>query len=258
WEDPDAQAALDDDENIVTWNAGIRLGPYIPDVDAGLMKNGSGQGPYHAMFGDYFDEDGNRVAKHVWQVLPMLDVDRILWRGFGQLGVGGSIGYMQKSALAYTEDSMASQGVERDRAPGSTIKFRLIPTAATVTYRFTYLDDEWGIPVVPYLRGGLSYYIWWMKAPSGNTSRICSDGTESADCDGNKAYGGSLGYQGAIGLAIRAERIDTDAARSMNQSGIKHAGFYGELSLAKVDGFGSETKLSVGDATWFAGVNFEF
>ncbi len=36
------------------------------------------------------------------------------------------------------------------------------------------------------------------------------------------------------------------------------AGFYGELSMAKVDGFGSDTKLSVGTTTWFAGVNFEF
>jgi hypothetical protein len=33
---------------------------------------------------------------------------------------------------------------------------------------------------------------------------------------------------------------------------------YGELSLAKVDGFGSDTKLAVGDRTWFAGVEFEF
>ena len=45
---------------------------------------------------------------------------------------------------------------------------------------------------------------------------------------------------------------------SMRQSGIEHAGIYAELSLAKVDGFGSDKKLSVGDRTWFAGVNFEF
>jgi len=44
----------------------------------------------------------------------------------------------------------------------------------------------------------------------------------------------------------------------MRQGGIEHAGFYAELSVAKVDGFGSDTKLSVGDSTWFAGVDFEF
>jgi hypothetical protein len=44
----------------------------------------------------------------------------------------------------------------------------------------------------------------------------------------------------------------------MRESGIEHAGFYGEYSAGKVDGFGSDKKLSVGDSTWFAGVDFEF
>jgi hypothetical protein len=44
----------------------------------------------------------------------------------------------------------------------------------------------------------------------------------------------------------------------MQNSGLQHAGIYGELSVAKVNGFGSDKKLSVGDATWFAGVDFEF
>ena len=44
----------------------------------------------------------------------------------------------------------------------------------------------------------------------------------------------------------------------MRESGIEHAGFYGEYSIGKVDGFGSDSKLAVGDATWFAGVDFEF
>jgi len=44
----------------------------------------------------------------------------------------------------------------------------------------------------------------------------------------------------------------------MRQSGIYHAGFYAELQVAKVDGFGSDKKLSVGDTTWFAGIDFEF
>ena len=57
---------------------------------------------------------------------------------------------------------------------------------------------------------------------------------------------------------MRAERIDLDAARSMREGGLLHASFFAEFQLAKVDGFGSSKKLSVGDNTWFAGVNFEF
>lgn len=230
-----------DDDTDVTWHAGIRVGPYVPDIDKQL--GGASPGPYEEMFGGY-------------RVVPMLDVDRFLWTGFGQFGIGGSIGYMQKSAHPWVEGSTPGDP-DRMRSSGDETTFRLIPLALTVTYRFTFLDDEYGIPLVPYVRGGLAYYIWSVRT-NGKNAEACWDGTHTANCDADKGYGASAGLVGSIGLAIRAERIDSSAASSMRQSGIMHAGFYGELSLAKVDGFGSETKLSVGDATWFAGVNFEF
>lgn len=240
WDGEDAGDDSGGDEDEVTWQAGIRVGPYTPDIDA---QFGTSPGPYEDMFG------GARYT-------PMLDVDRILWHPMGQLGVGGSIGYMQKTAHAWVEGSVPGSP-DRMRSSGDENTFRLIPLALTATYRFTYLDDEYGIPLVPYVRGGLAYYIWWVRT-NGSTSGACWDGTHTQGCDADPGRGASLGFVGSIGLAIRAERIDANAASSMKQSGIQHAGFYGELSMAKVDGFGSETKLSVGDTTWFAGVNFEF
>lgn len=243
----------------VNWHVGIKVGPYIPEIDLQTGLNAlTGLGPYEAMFGDYYI-DGKQHDAHVWQVLPMLDVDRVLWDGFGQVTVGGSIGYMQKSAYAYLAGT-SEDDAKRERSTAGRNTFRLIPAAALVGYRFTYLDDMYGIPVVPYVRGGLSYYVWWMKAPNGNSSKICEDEMPVAgECGNeNKAYGGSFGFQGSVGIAIRAERIDAAAATSMRSSGLMHAGFYAELSYAKVDGFGSDSKLSVGDNTWFAGVDFEF
>jgi hypothetical protein len=239
-ENNDDAGDLDDDTDV-TWHAGIRVGPYIPDIDK--QFGGASPGPYEEMFG------GQRV-------IPMLDVDRFLWTGFGQVGIGGSIGYMQKTAKAWADGSVPGDP-DRMRSAGDENTFRLIPLALTATYRFTWLDDEYGIPLVPYVRGGLAYYIWSVRS-NGKNAEACWDGTHTQNCDADKGYGASLGVVGSIGLAIRAERIDSSAASSMRQSGIMHAGFYGELSLAKVDGFGSETKLSVGDSTWFAGVNFEF
>ena len=245
WENTEpstSEQASPDEPGLVKWHAGIRVGPYVPDIDKQL---GMDPGPYEQMFGGY-------------RILPMLDVDRILWTGFGQLGVGGSIGYMQKTAHAFMVlDETAPVILPRPREPGAKNTFRLIPFALTATYRFTWLDDQYGIPVVPYVRGGLSYYVWWVNAPNGSLAEVCKD-SSMASCGQNKALGGSLGVQGSIGLAIRAERVDASTANSMRQSGIQHAGIYGELSLAKVDGFGSDTKLSVGDRTWFAGVDFEF
>jgi hypothetical protein len=263
WEDPAEDDPALEGPAEVKWHAGIRVGPYIPDIDLQFHQNADSKlGPYQAMFGTYYTDDGDGVIqeseKHkrrLYQIMPMLDVERIVWRGFGQIGVGGSLGYMQKTALAYTSGSNEDQGKARPRSSAENT-FRLVPLAATVSYRLTYLDDRWGIPVIPYVKGGLAYYIWWMKGPSG-TSSVC-EGPSPTMCTEDKAYGGTAGVQVSAGIAIRAERIDADAARSMRNSGIQHAGFYGEVFWGRVDGFGSETKLWVGDTTWFAGANFEF
>jgi len=248
WEtnDPidDKNQALADVPGLVRWHVGIRVGPYIPDIDK--QFGGTKPGPYEQMFGNNF------------RLLPMLDVDRIVWSGFGQVGVGLSIGYLSRNARAFQMDSdPADPNRPRDRNARNS--FHLLPMALTATYRFTWFDDEYGVPLVPYARAGLSYYAWWMTAPSGDFSVVCKDSTGNPDtCARDKAYGASLGLQGSIGLSIRAERIDQSTAISMRASGIQHAGIYGELSIAKVDGFGSDSKLSVGDRTWFAGIDFEF
>lgn len=242
WEDQatggDTDAPYVASELDLTWHVSIGLGPYTPAIDSrGGAKNSGGQGPYEAMFGGY-------------ELMPMLTVDRYLWTGVGQLGVGLAAGYMGKSAHAYTTDS-DPLAVNRARSPGDTTSFRLLPLQLTAVYRLSYLDDNYGIPVVPYVRGGLGYYVWWATAPDGSFSTAPTDAH-------NKARGATAGLVGAVGLAIRAERIDANAARSMHESGLEHAGFYGEVNAGWVDGFGKATKLDVGATTWFAGIDFEF
>jgi hypothetical protein len=250
WEDQTLGDTQDElaigDPLRVKWHAGLRLGPYVPGIDAQLDMPAPGSaGPYEQMFGGY-------------KVLPMLDIERFLWRGFGQAGIGISIGYMSKTAKAWQAGSTASQGDLRPRAEGDENKFRLFPISINAIYRFTYLDDEFGVPLVPYAKIGGAYYVWWIVAPNGDFATACKDGGGAMGCAQTTAAGATIGFVGTIGLSIRAERIDESAARSMRESGIEHAGFYGEYSVGKVDGFGSDKKLSVGDSTWFAGVDFEF
>jgi hypothetical protein len=242
WEDQTTgennDAPLADVATDVKWHAGIRVGPYTPGIDSqSATRNSAGQGPYQAMFGGY-------------SIMPMLDVDRFLWTGFGELGVGLSVGYMGKTAHAYTMDSDPNSPT-RARSPGDETSFKLIPLQLTATYRLTYFDDEYGIPIVPYARGGFGYYVWWATAPDGSFS------TDPMDAN-NKALGATAGLVGSLGIAIRAERIDAQAAQSMHESGLEHAGFYGEVNAAWITGFGKDTKLDVGGTTWFAGVDFEF
>lgn len=245
-----AQSSLDpywDEDNLgfedsheVTWHAGIKLGPYTPAIDA--QFGGSGEGPYEAMFGGY-------------AIVPMLDVDYILTQtSVGQIGVGGSIGFLAKKASAYAMDT--EPGPDRPRSAEHN-RFRMIPMAATAVFRLTYFDDKMRIPIIPYVRGGLAYNVWWAEAPNGDFSSVCKD--DALPCEKNKARGGSLGIVGSLGLAVRAENIDFEAASAMREGGVEHAGFYAEVQSSKVDDFGVGNKLSVGDSlTWFAGVDFEF
>jgi hypothetical protein len=249
WEDDTISDTQEDlpigDPERVKWHAGVRVGPYVPGIDAQIDKpTGKYDGPYEQMFGGY-------------SILPVIDIERFFYRGFGQAGLGVSVGYMGKKAHAWEAGSDPNDAM-RPRAEGDNNTFRLFPVTLSAVYRFTYLDDEYGIPLVPYARAGLGYYVWWIVAPNGDFASSCTTGGDTMGCDKTTAAGASLGFVGSIGLAIRAERIDVSAARSMRESGIEHAGFYGEYSVGKVDGFGSDKKLSVGDATWFAGVDFEF
>jgi hypothetical protein len=225
--------ADDDDEVGVAepaWVLGARLGPYVPSID----KNFMAPGPYAQVFKND-------------SVMFAVDLHRVWQLEFGQVGFGGTAGYYTNSALAF-EDGTTPGDPERERADDNLTRLSIVPLHLTATFRATILDDRFGIPVVPYVRGGLAYNVWWIKTPS----------DEIAEVDGDRARGGTLGVVGAAGLAIRAERIDADATASMRDGGIEHAGFFAEVEVGYVDGFGDKTKLSVGDTTWFGGVAFEF
>ncbi len=219
-----------------TWTLGIRFGPYRPSVDDNFESN---PGPYARTF----LKDSYMLA---------VDVHRVWSLARGQAGFGITSGYFSNSALAF-ENGTTRDTPNRPRADGNLTRLSVVPIQLTAIYRATIFDDEMGIPLVPYARAGLGYYLWWAKAPSDELSVAMSCPTCS-----DKAIGGTIGIVAAAGLAIRAERIDADAARSMQDSGLEHAGFYAEVEGSWISGFGNKTKLSVGDLTWFGGISFEF
>ena len=237
------------------WNLEIKLGPYVPDVDSEFNLSGDEVGPFELMYGD-----GPFLMNQI-------TLDRYFLYPMGQLGLSVTGGFMTRSANAYELDAdgdvvINEENGRPERSVGDTTTFRLFPASIGAVYRFTELDDRWRIPVVPFGRAGLSYYYWWVSKPGGGVAETptgdCPD-TEADDCEGDRARGGSFGWQATAGLAIRAERIDPDAEVSLRtELGIEHAGLVFEFTYAKVDGFGSGDKLAVGDATFFGGINFEF
>jgi hypothetical protein len=243
-------------ETIPHWSLNFKGGPYRPRVDDEFDMLGPNETPpFAAMFGT----DDNFFG--------VVELERYFLFPMGQLGAYGSIGLTSQRADAFQVDADGNVIIDEEtmlpvRAPGNRVIFRLVPMSLGAVYRFTELDDRFRVPIVPYGKLGLTYGLWWVRAPNGSLSRAptpdCPD-PEGGTCGGDKALGASLGWQATIGLAIRAERIDPQSAQNLrNEMGIEHAGFFAELMYAKVDHFGSDTRLNVGDATWLVGINFEF
>lgn len=235
------------------WNLELKLGPYLPGVDAEF--DGAEDGPFERSFGT-----GSMLH---WNV----EMQRFFLFPEGQLGVTGSLGIMGKTATAFEVDADGMVVPDDDdptkpkRAEGNDVAFRMMPMSLGVVYRFTALDDRFRVPLVPYGKVGLSYYLWWVRQPNGDLAEVpnmeCPDLT--AMCDGDEAFGASIGWQATLGLALRAERLDPSAEVSLrNELGIEHAGFFFELLYANVDHFGADDRLTVGDLTWQAGITFEF
>jgi hypothetical protein len=254
WDDVNDEVERQEERSY--WNFETRMGPYVPSVDDEFRDSGSSARPFETTFG-----------KGPF-LMTQLSLDRFFLFPEGQLGVTASIGFMGKKKNAFQVDGNGNVVLDEDgdpvRSPGDKTAFRLMPTSIGAVYRATILDDQFGIPLVPYGKAGIAYYLWWITDPSGGIAEAptpdCMDaGEPGSKCTGSRARGGSFGLQASLGLAIRAERIDPDAAFALrNEMGIEHAGFFAEVSWAQVDGFGADNKLSVGDATWYGGINFEF
>ncbi len=242
------------EEHRVRWNASFKLGPYLPGIDNEFTLAEGEKGPFELMF------RGNTP------LMGILELERFFWYPAGQLGITTSAGYTSKTASSYAVDAMGNVIIdpgtmEPERSASDKTKFRMLPVSVGVVYRFTALDDRFGIPIVPYGKAGLSYYMWWITNPANELAEVpdmeCPD--LSTGCNGDRARGASLGVQASLGISIRAERLDSTSESNLrNEMGIYHIGFFAEATWAKVDGFGKDSKLNVGDLTWFAGMNFEF
>lgn len=223
---------------------GFKAGPYYPAIDEGL---GIEPGPYASMFGE----------KARW--IPHIEYDRFFLQPAGQLGLGVSMGLRWQNAKAYAAGTSPGDPL-RPRSATDTNRFIMVPMTLTAVYRFTWLDDRFRVPLVPYVRGGLAYWAWWIKKPGGGNAVVYPGNCDpnAAGCNPNEASGGTLGYTASAGISLRAERLDSDAAWSMRDAGMEHAGFFAEINMMKVDGFGDETKMNLSDTAYLFGVDFEF
>ena len=255
----------------------VKFGPYVPHIGDSISLHGSTT--YSDVFGDQSSAKGSVPP---WGLLGQGEVDYQFFHGFGVLGIGISAGYHYRTAKQFVIDptrndycsvqandsggrkyvlpAQADKGLtEKEVSYSDCIsddedKLNVVPLSLLLSYRFDVLDKRFGIPIIPYMKVGLAYYVWWFGNTNAYVTQVMLPSGESVD-----AKGGSLGLTLHPGLALDLSALDPSAARAIDQEvGLNRVTLFAEMNYAWVNGFGQGNKLNLSDTTFSAGLGFEF
>ena len=217
-------------ESPRNWAFELKFGPYYPtqiDSEKGLIGR-----PYQEIFG------------YSYGLMSQIQVDYIFWQKMGSLSIGGGFGFWQTrgKGMAYNP----STG-EVYKSSDTTV-FNMIPLTLVMTYRFDWFALKKGVPLVPFVKLGLDYYVWWVLNGLGNVP----------DFDNGKGSGGKFGWHATVGLAFLLDFIDPGTANDLDVStGINHTYLFAEWTYSKVDNFNSKG-FRLGSEYFLFGLLFEF
>lgn len=206
----------------------LRFSPYRPDIDSAPGLTGT---PYETTFG----------TSH--RVLPALEVD---WQAlriphFGTLGPGLSAGYTVMGGNA----TFVATGLPS----AETTSLEVFPFYGVAVLRVDVFEREFGVPLVPYAKGGVGVALW----------RAYNDSGTSVGANGISGKGSTWGSHFALGLALSLNWIDRRSSQSLDGAiGINDTMLFAEWMFMNLDGFGATDKLRVGASTWVAGLAFQF
>lgn len=213
----------------------LRGGPYYPDVDdefSGPLQ----ERPHHRYFG------GKK------RLLFAADFEVQFLRNMGTLAFGASIGYTKESAASFVDPSSA-MGETDVRSAADRTSLTIIPTSASLIYRFDIPSRRYGIPLVPYGKVGLDYAVWSISNSNGDVATVGS----------SRGRGGTSGWHVAAGLALQLDFFDPGAAREFDaETGVNHSYLIAEYGIYRLNGLSGGDKLRLSDETWSVGLLFEF
>jgi hypothetical protein len=208
----------------------LRFGYYLPDVDSEFATT-NGQTPYGSLIG------ASALAKS-------LSFDYFIFDGFGDLGVGASIGYWSATGKGRTLDGAESQ---------DSTELLVVPITLDLVYRFNWLAFRTGFPLVPYLKGGLAYALWWSYDGNDDVSTYTG-----SDNKVRSARGGIAGLHGALGMRLLLDVFEPRAAKGFDlEMGINHSYLFIEYQALSINNFGSPTSLDLSDGVVMFGLAFD-
>ncbi len=217
-----AQSTFDEDQRVTDeslrahhWTLEARFSTvFYPDADQGApsvpyigLDNQTHSGPpFYAVYGPHH------------RLLSDLELDLDLWQGFGSVSVGLAVGYSEFYGHSFIQEPCpAGSGLSGTcyAQQGVNSSFHLVPIRALATYRFDYFVPK-HFPVVPFVRVGLDWVVYWNALGSGQVSY--ENGGNS-----DNAIGLVTGVEGSAGLMLLLDDIDGDVSRdALHDLGISH------------------------------------
>jgi hypothetical protein len=247
----------------------LKFGGYSPDIDSSPGLNG------RKPFADLFNPQDVK-GRPPWRLLTSFELDYQFLHKFGSLGVGSSVGFYRRTTHGFVYPTGSDGKLIRDPNTGAILPcqvpacqrsndetgLNIIPLELMAVYRFDVLAHRYHVPLVPYVKLGLAYYIWWINNGDGFLSAAQFQPRNMNGepvGKGQAGYGGTFGWVFNPGIAVMLDPIDPSAARSMDiELGINHTYLFCELHYADISGFGAKNKLVLSDIALNAGIAFEF
>lgn len=240
------QASTHADTEGARYGVELRVGPFAPNIsDDQTVRD------FYALL---YNQDPDDSIFEFRPLMKTVEFDYYVLSRFGLLGLIGSVGHWSikgntRVCPSADDGSTCTPETVFDSEPGNDeTTLTLVPLSAGVVYRFDKYKREFPyIPVVPYIKGGVSYTLWWSRTPNGISSR-----------DGLRGEGGNLGYFGTVGLSLNLDWIEPSTSQKARiGSDIADTFLFFDATLSRADGF-RENALDFSDTFFQAGLAVDF
>lgn len=209
----------------------LKFGPYKPNIDDEFSGS---TGPYRDIFGD----DSF--------LMSAVQIEVEFFQDFGTLAAGGGFGFGTTSGKSQSYDGSTSS---------ESTSLYLMPFNLSLSYHLDIFAVRWNVPLVPYVRAGIDYVVWWTTDGLGDVSDWAATDTSSV----RPGRGGVWGWHVSAGLKFLLDVLAPGMAHTFDQEvGVNNSYIFAEFVHLVADDFGSGDSLRVGDSTFLFGLAFEF
>jgi hypothetical protein len=206
---------------------------------------------------------GNKGKQPPYRLLSTVEFDyQILHKAWGNLGVGLTTGFYRRTTHSFQLNNDGSPCVvPYCTRSGDQTGLNILPLSALVIYRYDTLANRYHIPIVPYVKAGLAYYVWWVNDGGGilSTASYPRPTATMNPKNPSSGYGGTFGFVVHPGIAIQLDFLERAVAKTLDtELGINHTYLFCELNYANITDFGARNKLDLSDTMVNSGLGFEF